>query len=98
MSLESINLTKKFGPQTALNNINLQIGKNEMIGLLGPNGAGKSTLMKAITGVLSLEEGEIRFNGLDISASENQSKRTIGFLPQNNPLYPEMYIKEDLAF
>ncbi|MBA5246037.1 ATP-binding cassette domain-containing protein [Marnyiella aurantia] len=98
MSLEIINLTKKFGPQTALNNINLQIGKNEIIGLLGPNGAGKSTLMKSITGVLAIEEGEIRFNGLDISANEIESKRTIGFLPENNPLYPEMYIKEYLSF
>ena len=59
MSLQIIDLTKKFGEQTALNNINLNIKKNEIVGLLGPNGAGKSTLMKSITGVLKIETGQI---------------------------------------
>ncbi len=98
MSLEISSLTKKFGNQTALNNISLSIGKNEIIGLLGPNGAGKSTLMKSITGVLAIEEGEINFNGLNIADNETESKRRIGFLPENNPLYPEMYIREYLSF
>ncbi len=98
MSLEISSLTKKFGNQTALNNISLSIGKNEIIGLLGPNGAGKSTLMKSITGVLAIEEGEINFNGLNIAVNETESKRRIGFLPENNPLYPEMYIREYLSF
>ncbi len=98
MSLEISSLTKRFGNQTALNNISLSIGKNEIVGLLGPNGAGKSTLMKSITGVLAIEEGEINFNGLNISENEIESKRTIGFLPENNPLYPEMYIREYLSF
>lgn len=98
MSLDISSLTKKFGNQTALNNINLSIGKNEIIGLLGPNGAGKSTLMKSITGVLAIEEGEITFNGLNIAENEIESKRKIGFLPENNPLYPEMYIREYLSF
>lgn len=98
MSLQIINLTKKFGGQTALNNINLNIDKNEIIGLLGPNGAGKSTLMKSIVGALKIDEGQILFNGKDITESETESKKNIGFLPENNPLYNEMYVKEYLQF
>ncbi|WP_370899199.1 ABC transporter ATP-binding protein [Chryseobacterium gossypii] len=98
MSLQIRNLTKKFGEQTALNNINISIEKNEIIGLLGPNGAGKSTLMKSIVGALKIDEGEIIFNGKDISQYEIESKRNIGFLPENNPLYLEMYVKEYLQF
>ncbi len=98
MSLQVINLTKKFGEQTALNNINISIDKNEIIGLLGPNGAGKSTLMKSIVGALKIDEGEIIFNGKNISDNEIESKKSIGFLPENNPLYLEMYVKEYLQF
>ena len=71
MSLEIKNLTKKFGEQTALNNINIEIKKNEIIGLLGPNGAGKSTLMKSIVGVLKVDEGEIIFDGKNIAEKLN---------------------------
>ena len=98
MSLQVINLTKKFGEQTALNNININIDKSEIIGLLGPNGAGKSTLMKSIVGALKIDEGEIIFNGKNISEYEIESKKNIGFLPENNPLYLEMYVKEYLQF
>lgn len=98
MSLQVNNLTKKFAEQTALNNININIEKNEIIGLLGPNGAGKSTLMKSIVGALKIDEGEIIFNGKNISDFEIESKKNIGFLPENNPLYLEMYIKEYLQF
>ena len=98
MSLEIKNLTKKFGEQTALNNINIEIKKNEIIGLLGPNGAGKSTLMKSIVGVLKVDEGEIIFDGKNIAENEIQTKEKIGFLPENNPLYNEMYVKEYLQF
>lgn len=98
MSLQVINLTKKFAEQTALNNINISIEKNEIIGLLGPNGAGKSTLMKSIVGALKIDEGEIIFNGKNISENEIESKKNIGFLPENNPLYLEMYVKEYLQF
>lgn len=98
MSLQIINLTKKFGEQIALNNINLNIEKNEIIGLLGPNGAGKSTLMKSITGVIKIDEGEILFNDKNISDSAIESKKNIGFLPENNPLYTEMFVKEYLQF
>ena len=98
MSLEIKNLTKKFGEQTALNNINIEIKKNEIIGLLGPNGAGKSTLMKSIVGVLMIDEGEIIFDGKNFAENEIQTKEKIGFLPENNPLYNEMYVKEYLQF
>lgn len=98
MSLEIKNLTKKFGEQIALNNINVEIKKNEIIGLLGPNGAGKSTLMKSIVGVLKLDEGEIFLDGKNISENETEVKQKIGFLPENNPLYQEMYVKEYLKF
>ena len=98
MSLQITNLTKKFGEQTALNNINLNIEKNEIVGLLGPNGAGKSTLMKSITGVVKIDEGEILFNDKDITQYPIKSKKNIGFLPENNPLYQEMFVKEYLNF
>lgn len=98
MSLHIINLTKKFGGQTALNKINIGIKDSEIIGLLGPNGAGKSTLMKSIVGALKIEEGEILFNGIDIREDEITAKQKMGFLPENNPLYREMYVKEYLNF
>lgn len=98
MSLQISALTKKYGDQTALDNINLSIVKNEIIGLLGPNGAGKSTLMKSISGALRIEQGTIFFNELDISEHPIESKKKIGFLPENNPLYSDMYIKEYLKF
>lgn len=98
MSLQIINLTKKFGDQTALNTINIEINKSEIIGLLGPNGAGKSTLMKSIVGALKIDEGQIIFEGKDIREDEIATKKNMGFLPENNPLYNEMYVKEYLNF
>lgn len=98
MSLRIQNLTKKFGEQIALNNINITIDENEIIGLLGPNGAGKSTLMKSIAGVLNIDEGQILFNDNDITKHSITSKKNIGFLPENNPLYQDMYVKEFLKF
>ena len=98
MSLEIVELTKKFGEQTALDAVSLSIEKNEIIGLLGPNGAGKSTLMKSIVGALKIDQGEIKFNNKLITEEPKQAKSKIGFLPENNPLYNEMYIKEYLNF
>lgn len=98
MSLQIINLTKKYGEQTALNSINITIDKNEIIGLLGPNGAGKSSLMKSIVGAISIDEGQILFNNLDITTHEIECKKKMGFLPENNPLYQEMYVREFLNF
>lgn len=98
MSLEIVGLTKKFGTQTALDDVNLTIGKNEIVGLLGPNGAGKTTLMKSICGVLKIDEGKILFEGQDIKQNDIATKRKIGFLPENNPLYMDMYVREYLRF
>ena len=98
MSLQIINLTKNFGDQIALNNINIEINTNEIIGLLGPNGAGKSTLMKSIVGALKIEEGQIVFDGKNIGENEIEAKKNMGFLPENNPLYDEMYVREYLSF
>ena len=81
MSLKIKNLTKKFGEQVALSNININIEKNEIIGLLGANGAGKSTLMKSIVGGLKIDSGEILFNNKDITTTEVETKSKIGFLP-----------------
>lgn len=98
MALDIINLTKKFGEQTALNNVNISINKNEIIGLLGPNGAGKSTLMKSIVGALKLDEGQILLDQKDITKHDIECKRKMGFLPENNPLYQDMFVKEYLQF
>ncbi len=98
MSLKIKNLTKKFGEQVALSNININIEKNEIIGLLGANGAGKSTLMKSIVGGLKIDSGEISFNNKDITTNEVETKSKIGFLPENNPLYLDMFVKEYLQF
>ena len=98
MSLQIINLTKKFGEQIALNTINIEINNNEIIGLLGPNGAGKSTLMKSIVSALKIDQGAILFDGKDIRENEIAVKKKMGFLPENNPLYREMYVKEYLNF
>ena len=98
MTIEITNLTKKFGTQTALNSINISSSGHEIIGLLGPNGAGKSTLMKSIVGVLKIDEGQILFDGDDITLNEISAKKKIGFLPEDNPLYEDMYVREYLNF
>lgn len=98
MSLQISNLSKKYGTQTALNAVNIDIQNNEIIGLLGPNGAGKSTLMKSIVGAIGIDEGEIILNNENIKENPISCKRRIGFLPEDNPLYDEMYIHEYLSF
>lgn len=98
MVLDIINLSKNFGVQKALDKVNLRIEKNEVIGLLGPNGAGKSTLMKTIAGVLNIEVGEIIFNQKSLKVDDISAKKKIGYLPENNPLYTDMYVREYLSF
>lgn len=98
MTIEIQQLTKKYDAQIALNQINLSIKKGEIVGLLGPNGAGKSTLMKAITGAITFDQGTILINGVDNREDEISSKKMIGFLAENNPLYDEMYVQEYLKF
>ena len=96
MSIETRNITKLFGKQRALDQVNLTIQKGELVGFLGPNGAGKSTLMKIVTGYLPADEGEVWVNGKKVSTGQLEYKRDIGYLPEHNPLYPDLYIREYL--
>lgn len=91
-------LVKKYGEQLALNNVSFSINNGEVVGLLGPNGAGKSTLMKSITNAIHTDSGEILVNELNVSTQPIASKKMIGFLQENNPLYMDMYVKEYLEF
>lgn len=98
MSIEVKNLSKFYGEQAAVNNITFSIGKGEIVGFLGPNGAGKSTTMKMITGFIPASEGEIKVCGKDVSVDSIETRKHIGYLPENNPLYLDMYVKEYLEF
>jgi ABC-2 type transport system ATP-binding protein len=98
MSIEIKNVTKIFGTQTAVNDISFNTQKGEIVGFLGPNGAGKSTTMKMITGFLAPTKGEITVCGIDAVADSLDARRRIGYLPESNPLYYDMYVKEYLHF
>jgi ABC-2 type transport system ATP-binding protein len=98
MSISITNLSKNYGTQKAVNNISFNVNKGEIVGFLGPNGAGKSTTMKMITGYLDADAGEIQVCGIDVSKNNIESKKKIGYLPEANPLYFEMYVREYLLF
>jgi ABC-2 type transport system ATP-binding protein len=98
MSVKVEQLTKVYGSQKALDNVSIDIVKGEIVGLLGPNGAGKSTLMKIITCYLPPTSGEAVINGFDIATESMQVRRSIGYLPESNPLYYDMHVKEFLHF
>ena len=98
MSISITNLSKNYGTQKAVNNISFNVNKGEIVGFLGPNGAGKSTTMKMITGYLDADAGNIQVCGIDVSKNNIESKRKIGYLPEANPLYFEMYVREYLLF
>jgi ABC-2 type transport system ATP-binding protein len=98
MSIQITGLLKQYGEQKAVNDISFRIGKGEIVGFLGPNGAGKSTTMKIITGYLQSDKGQASVCGLDINADPVPAKRKIGYLPEANPLYPDMYVREYLHF
>ena len=98
MSISVINLTKNYGSQKAVNQVSFTVNKGEIVGFLGPNGAGKSTTMKMITGYLESDEGEIKVCGMSVYLEQVETKKKIGYLPEANPLYLEMYVKEYLAF
>jgi ABC-2 type transport system ATP-binding protein len=91
-------LSKNYGNTVALNSISLAFDQNGVIGLLGPNGAGKTSLMKILTGFLTQWEGEISIGGLNLRQELKKVQQQMGYLPENNPLYPEMYVKEYLKF
>ena len=98
MSIVVKNLTKAYGNQKAVNDISFTASDNEIVGFLGPNGAGKSTTMKMITGYLLADTGTILVNQIDIKKDPLQAKKQIGYLPEGNPLYYEMYVREYLEF
>ena len=98
MSIQIQNLTKLYGDQKAVDQISFEVNRGEIVGFLGPNGAGKSTTMKVITCFLSPDEGSVLVNGLDVVNEESAIKKIIGYLPENNPLYTDMYVRESLQF
>ena len=98
MSIEVKNLLKEYGEQKAVNNISFKIAKGEIVGFLGPNGAGKSTTMKIITGYLQQNGGDAFVCGMNVKDDPLEIKKKIGYLPEANALYYDMYVKEYLAF
>jgi ABC-2 type transport system ATP-binding protein len=98
MSIELKNLLKTYGEQKAVNNISFKVDKGEIVGFLGPNGAGKSTTMKIITGYLHQDGGEAFVTGVNINDDPLSAKKKIGYLPETNPLYYDMFVREYLGF
>ncbi len=98
MSISVSNLSKFYGAQKAVNNISFTINKNEIVGFLGPNGAGKSTTMKMITGYLLQDAGQIDVCNIPVLSNNIDTKKKIGYLPESNPLYADMYVREYLFF
>jgi ABC-2 type transport system ATP-binding protein len=98
MSIEVQSVSKSYGDQLALNAVSFSANKGEIIGFLGPNGAGKSTMMKILTGYILPNDGEVSVSGIDVLSKTIQAQQQIGYLPEQNPLYKDMYVKEYLAF
>lgn len=98
MSIIVKNLTKVYGKQKALNDVSLSIEDGEIVGLLGPNGAGKSTMMKILTCFIPPTSGDVKVCGYDIFDNPMEVRRSIGYLPEQNPLYYDMYVREFLLF
>ena len=98
MSIEIKDLVKIYGEQRAVDGISFKVGKGEIVGFLGPNGAGKSTTMKIITGYLGQDGGEVSVCGIPVKERPLETRKKIGYLPEANPLYPDMYVREYLDF
>ncbi len=98
MSIQVENITKTYGEQKALNKVSFTIEKGEIVGFLGPNGAGKSTMMKILTTFLHASEGTAFVNGFDVNKDDIAVKKSVGYLPEHNPLYLDMYVREYLLF
>lgn len=98
MSIEVNNISKSYGGQKALDNISFSVKKGEIVGFLGPNGAGKSTLMKILTTYIASDEGSAAVNGFDVNSQAKTVQQSIGYLPEHNPLYLDLYVREYLAF
>ena len=98
MSIHIQNLTKQYGQQKAVDEISLTVQPGEIVGFLGPNGAGKSTTMKIATGYLPPTDGTVEVNGFDVRTQSMDVRRSVGYLPEHNPLYVDLYVKEYLRF
>ncbi len=98
MSISISNLTKIYGSQKAVDDISFSVGNNQIVGFLGPNGAGKSTTMKITTGYLAADSGNAVVSGINVNTNPLEAKKQIGYLPEGNPLYYEMYVREYLEF
>jgi ABC-2 type transport system ATP-binding protein len=98
MSIEVQNISKTYGSQKALDAISFTVNKGEIVGFLGPNGAGKSTLMKILTTYITADEGFAKVNGSDVLEDSKTVQKSVGYLPEHNPLYLDLYVREYLAF
>lgn len=98
MSIVVEKVSKTYGSQRALNGVSFEIGRGQIVGFLGPNGAGKSTMMKIITCYIPPNEGKVAVCGFDVMEQSTEAKRCIGYLPEHNPLYTDMYVREYLSF
>jgi ABC-2 type transport system ATP-binding protein len=98
LSILVSHLSKHFGTQKAVQDVSFQVGKGEILGFLGPNGAGKTTTMRMITGYLAADSGEIHINNIKVTEENQTIKALIGYLPENNPLYLDMYVREYLSY
>jgi len=98
MSIVVKNLTRVYGQQKAINNISFSANKGEILGFLGPNGAGKSTTMKILSCFIPQSSGSAEVNGFDVTSQPIEVRRHLGYLPEHNPLYLDMYVKESLGF
>lgn len=98
MAIKVTQLSKVYGEQIAVNDLSFEIKTNRIVGFLGPNGAGKSTTMKILAGILAPSQGSCTIDGIDVQKNPLAVKKNLGFLPENNPLYLDMYVREILAF
>ena len=98
MSIEVQNVSKSYGNQKALDQVSFSVKKGEIVGFLGPNGAGKSTLMKILTTFISADEGTASVNGNNVTTNPKLVQQSVGYLPEHNPLYLDLYVREYLAF
>lgn len=98
MSIEVKDISKSYGAQKALDAVSFSLNKGEIVGFLGPNGAGKSTLMKILTTFLNTDEGTAEVNGYDVASAQKAVQKSVGYLPEHNPLYLDLYVREYLAF
>lgn len=98
MSIEVQNISKNYGTQKALDNVSFKVNKGEIVGFLGPNGAGKSTLMKILTTYINADEGVAKVNDFNVNSNQIEVQKSVGYLPEHNPLYLDLYVREYLTF